>query len=423
MKRLFIIIAGVIVAIGLLIGAYFLFFAPDSATLTVGNPFADTGSGNISPNSDLPTDGSLPNAGTTLGERFVKITDGPVARGEAVFGVTIQDETALADETPAVSLSASSTASSTAEVPPAATKPDIEVRFIDRASGNVYSYLAHSRTLTRISNKTLPGIQTASWTPDGARAYVQFLTANGSGEQVSTYALTADGGDGTLLESDLAEAEVASTTLFTLLSGTTGSVGTIAAADGSDSRTLFSSLLSSLAVHPTTGNLYATNKPSSQLDGYAFSISRSTGGFSRILGPFRGLSVLPSLDGSSLIYSYTDGGAYRLRVLDTGTRTSTALPLATLTEKCVWAHDGLSVYCAVPTNLQGNLPDDWYQGAITFADRIWKIDLTERVATLVLDPSQVGKVSVDAVGLALDPSEDVLVFMDKHSGALYAYDL
>ncbi len=420
MKRLFIIIAGVIVAIGLLIGIYFLFFAPDSATLTVGNPFDDIGSGDVAPNSDLPTDGTFQNAGTTLGERFVKITDGPVAEGEAVFGVMVEDEDAAADSS-SVPASASSTASAVPAVP--AMKPDVEVRFIDRASGNVYSYLAHSRTLTRISNKTLPGIQIASWTPDGSRAYVQFLTTNGSEEQVSTYALTADGGEGRLLENDLAQAEVASTTLFTLLSGSTGSVGTVSAVDGSDSRTLFSSLLSSLVVHPTTGTFYATNKPSSQLDGYAFSINRTTGGFSRILGPFRGLSVLPSLDGSSLIYSYTDGGAYRLRVLDTDTRTSTALPLATLTEKCVWAYDGLSVYCAVPTNLRGNLPDDWYQGAIVFTDRIWKIDLTERVATLVLDPSEIGKVNVDAVGLAIDPAEDALVFMDKHSGALYAYDL
>jgi hypothetical protein len=81
------------------------------------------------------------------------------------------------------------------------------------------------------------------------------------------------------------------------------------------------------------------------------------------------------------------------------------------------------VYCAVPTNLQGNLPDDWYQGAITFTDRIWKIDLTERTATLVLDPQQTGKVDVDAVNLTVDSSEDMLIFTDKHSGALYAYDL
>jgi len=84
---------------------------------------------------------------------------------------------------------------------------------------------------------------------------------------------------------------------------------------------------------------------------------------------------------------------------------------------------GQSVYCGVPTNLSGNLPDDWYQGVTVFTDRLWRIDLNEHVATLVLDPVQIGKVSVDAVNLTVDPNEDMLIFMDKHSGALYAYDL
>lgn len=421
-RRIFIIVAGVIVAIGLLVGIYFLFFASKGAGLTVdGNPFSGSASGNVAPGSDLPTDGTLQNAGTAIAPRFIKITDGPVARGSVAMDIQIPNPDSMG--TAAISLSSTSTASSTPQIVESST-PDVEVRFIDRTSGNVYSYVAHARTLTRISNKTLPGIQVASWTPDGTRTYAQFLASNSGEEQVNTYALNANGGDGYLLESDLAEAQVAgSSTLFTLLSGSTGSVGTLANADGSNQRTLFSSVLSAITVHPTTGDLFATNKPSSRLNGYAFDISRATGSFSRILGPFAGLSVLPSPDGSNLIYSYTSGGTYSLRLYSVASHTSTALPLATLTEKCAWAADGLSVYCAIPTNLQGNLPDDWYQGATVFTDRIWRISLSDRTATLIVDPSQIGKVNVDAVNLTVDPSEDMLIFMDKHTGALYAYDL
>ena len=420
-RRIIFIFTGVIVAIGVLAALYFLVFASKNGNLTVsnGNPFSGTGSGNVAPGSDLPTEGTLNDAGTELAPRFIKITDGPVARGSVAMDV----ETASPAQQPAaVSLSASSTATSSAPVQ--TTIPDVEVRFIDRTSGNVYSYVAHARSLTRISNKTLPGVQLASWTPSGSRAYVQFIASTNGDEHVSTYALNAEGGDGYLLENDLAEAQVSgSSTLFTLFSGSTGSVGTISLADGSNQRTLFSSVLSSLVVHPTTGDLFATNKPSSHLNGYAFDISRVTGGFSRILGPFPGLSVLPSPDGKNLVYSYTSNGVYYLRVYNVVSHTSTALPLATLTEKCVWSASGLSLYCGVPTNLQGNLPDDWYQGATVFTDRIWHIDLTQRVATLVLDPNQIGKVNVDAVSLTVDPNEDMLIFTDKHSGALYAYDL
>lgn len=420
MNRRLVVIAGTVVAIGVLGALYFLVFAGKGGTLSVssGNPFSGTGSGNVAPGSDLPTEGTLQNAGTELAPRFIKITDGPVSRGEVAMDV--EEAQASADDASAVSLSASSSATTSAPV----STPDVEVRFIDRTSGNVYSYLAHERSLTRISNKTLPGIQTASWTPDGTRAYAQFISSTNGEEHVSTYALNANGGDGYLLENDLAEAQVAgSSTLFTLLSGSTGSVGTISQADGSNQRTLFSSILSAITVHPTSGDLFATNKPSSHLDGYAFDISRSSGAFSRILGPFPGLSVLPSPDGKNLIYSYTSGGTYYLRLYNVASHTSTALPLATLAEKCAWPASGQSVYCAVPTNLAGNLPDDWYQGAVTFTDRIWRIDLSERTATLVLDPNQIGKIAVDAVALTTDPNEDVLIFMDKHSGALFAYDL
>lgn len=413
MKRPLLIIAAVIVLIGLIFGAYYLF--SDDATLVVGDPFGGLGSGNIIPGQDLPTDGVETNAGEDLAPRFVKVTDGPVAAGTVAFGIQIPIENT---QTVSVGITGTST-----ELTPT-TEPDVEVRFIDRASGNVYAYVAHERTLSRISNRTLPGVQEASWVADGSRAYVRFLTSSAGTEHIDTYALNANGEGGYLLEQNLDQVSVAGTsTLMTLFSGSTGSVATISRADGSAGSTLFSSLISSLVVQPTNGAFYAHNKASAFIDGYGFQINRTTGAFTRILGPLRGLTLLPNPSGTSLVYSYSEGGVFRLRLLDIGSRTSTALPVATLTEKCVWAANGLSVYCAVPTGMQGVLPDYWYQGAVGFTDRIWKIDIAERVATLVVDPGEVAGISVDAIALTVDPTEDILVFSDKSTGALYVYDL
>ena len=73
--------------------------------------------------------------------------------------------------------------------------------------------------------------------------------------------------------------------------------------------------------------------------------------------------------------------------------------------------------------MTGNLPDDWYQGATSFTDRIWRIDLTTRLATLVVDPSQAGNVNIDAVNLTIDPNSQVLVFRNKKDSSLWAYSL
>lgn len=400
MKRTLIIVASLIVLVGLSVLVYFLFFAPKAPVLTVGgNPFDGTGSGAATPGSEVT--GS--NAGTVIGPNFIKITNGPIAEGVAAVDVMIP-------------VASGDTGTTTVK------EPDVDIRYIDRASGNIYSFVAHARTLTRLSNKTLPGIQEASWVPNGSLAYARFLTRDaGSAERIATYALPQNGEGGYFLEQDLDEARVASSSLFTLLTSTNGSVGTVAKFDGSGARTLFTSLISSLIVYPAAGTYFAHTKASNQTDGYGFQIT-GTGAFARVLGPLRGLTLLPSPDGKSLLYSYIDNGAAHLAVVNLSTHTATALPLATLTEKCVWG-DLATVYCGVPTNVSGTLPDDWYQGAVSFSDRIWRIDMSARVATLVVDPNQVAKTPIDAISLTVDPKSDVLVFMDKKTGSLWMYDI
>lgn len=426
-RKALIIIASVIVLIGIAVGVTYLVFG-DSAELTVSdNPFGSVGS----EFADVGVlDESDSGAGTVFTDRLIRITDRPVAEGVVVITrvSTSTSEVPVADETPlSLDPSATTTATSTIPLPTAPTTNvvrDTEVRFIDRASGNIYRYLANERSLTRLSNRTLPGIQRASWLPDGSVAYAQFLDGEGAGEYVATYVLPESGEGGFFLEQNLSVVSAVSAgNVFTLLAGTTGSVGAVSNADGTNGRTIFTSLLSSLVVHPTTGSYYGATRASSQLDGYAFQINSTNGSFSRILGPFRGLSILPSPSGDRVLYSYLDRGALRLGVLATGTREVTALPVATLPEKCVWTANGNAAYCGVPTVLSQNLPDSWYQGAVTFTDRIWKIDMTSRIATLVIDPREVADISIDAIALSVDADEDVLFFTDKQSGSLWAYDL
>lgn len=404
-NRALIIIASVVVLIGIGVGIYFL-IASRNPGIQVGNPFDGLGAGDASPDgSSLPTNVPITDAGTEIAPRLVKITDGPVVPQSVAFQV----------ETIAATEAASTTASQ---------DPDTEIRYIERASGNVYAYRAHERTLTRLSNRTLPGIQEAAWLSDGSRAYVRFLTQGPEGDAVDTYALSADGSEGFFLEKGLGEvATRGSTLLFTLLPTSTGSTGSVAAGDASGPETLFTSPLAALHVFLAENRYFAATKASAGLDGYAFIVNPSSGVFSRILGPLRGLSVLPSPSGDLLLYSFIDRGTLRLSMIDVANRTATPLPLATLSEKCVWSADERMIYCGVPRALTGTLPDDWYQGAQSFEDRLWRIDLSTRVATLVIDPTEAAGTAIDAVGLTLDPEADMLTFVDRVTGALFTYDL
>lgn len=397
MRRALIITAAVIFVLATAAAVYFFFFANKSGTLTVGgNPFAGTGAPSGNPQSIVLGQG----AGTLVAPRLIKITDGPVAAGFI----------ALATSSPVGGASSS-------------TAPDAEVRYVDRASGNIYAFLVHARVLSRLSNKTIPGVQEASWLSNGSWVYLRYLAKDATSEHLSTYALSVDGTNGFTLESDLDEAVAASSTVFTLLSGTTGSVGTVAKGDGTNARTLFTSLLSSLVVLPSNTGFFAHTRASSGLPGYAFSVASANGAFTYLLGPLRGLTVLPAPSGKMVLYSYVDNGAPHLAVIDSVSHAATSLPLGTFTEKCVWTKDSLALYCAVPTNISGTLPDDWYQGAVTFSDRIWRIDMAARTATLIVDPNQLAKTPLDITSLALDGANSTLTFMSKTSGSLWAYEL
>lgn len=397
-KRILFIGSVIIVILGLVLGIYFLFFSGKDGGLG-GTPNPFTGAGDREPNTDAPT-GPIEGAGTVVAPHLIRITEGPVAHGAL----------ALAVRTPGV----------------ASTSPtleDTEVRYVERKTGNVYAFRLHDRTLTRTSNKTLPGVVEAVWFPDGSQVVARFVSNETGGDSIASYVLPAAGGEGYFLQPNLGVVGVtASSTLFTLLSGSGGSTASIVPAGATSASTLFSSPLGAMTLQPFASNYVLTTKASKEVGGYAFVFDTKTKGTGRILGPFNGLSTLPDPTGRYVLFSYNYRGKMILSVFDIRTYTTTQLPVATLAEKCGWVPNGTSLYCGVPTALGTDLPDNWLQGAVSFSDRLWGIDMESRLATLIVDPVAVAETPIDMVALTMDSAEDALIFTNKIDGSLWAYD-
>lgn len=416
MKRTLIFIALGIVLLGIGVGIYFYFFT--------GSPSLSGDPGALLPSSDTSPDGApnsptgaqelgvpLAGAGTEVAPRLIRISDIPVVPGSSALFFPGKK-------------SAPTTSTSTTGTSAYSVDPDVRISYIEKESGNVFTFVAHARTLTRISNKTLPAIQSAVWSPDATLAFVQYLEKTGETEQISTYALPSNGDGGYMLEKNISALSVTgSSTLLTLVSSSNGSVASVSSTLGAGVRTLFTSALGSLRLTTGGGSVVATTKASSKSDGYAFLVTPKDGSFTRVVGPLAGLTTSLSPSGKYLLYSYQDRGKLTLAVFDMVKRTATRLPLVTLPEKCVWASDSRSLYCGVPISVVGTFPDDWYQGAVRTTDRIWEIDLQSRVATQIIDLETVGAGKIDAVSLAIDSISDVLVFTDRTSGLLWMYDL
>lgn len=417
MPRKLIITAVVLTLFGVGAGIYFYFQTKPSVTATVPNSQATTetlpGAGRIGGISGIIDAGIKQISGgadseayspVTVSARLVKISSGPVVPGEAVTNIKAAN---------------------------ASSSPEVAVSYIERQSGNVFSYLVGAKTLTRTSNKTVLGIQTASWLPDASLAFVRYLSGTDF-STIDTYALSATssgtlpaGKQGFFLAQNLSDIAASSANILTLASGTNGSVASLMRADGTKSSTLFTTPLGALRISFAGKSQYlAYTKPSAKILGSAFLVD-TAGRFSRIAGPLNGLTALASPLGKWVLVSYTQNNSLRLMLVNTATHDALPVPVATIADKCAWAADDSAIYCGVPVSppTGANYPDDWYQGAVQFSDRIWKIQVSGRYAQLILDFSKEADGSLDAEALALDPASSTLVFVNKNDGSLWSYQL
>ncbi|MGH7175653.1 MAG: hypothetical protein ACREGR_04840 [Minisyncoccia bacterium] len=406
MRRYLIIGAVIVVILGIVAAVYFFFFAsaPGVVVAPPGGSFPSAGSTSTTSPSEaslgatgVPASApvTVPSGAQQVAARLIEVDPGPVVAGAIVRDIT-------------------STTTGT-------TTHDVAVQYLNRQSGNIFSFSFNTRTLTRTSNRTIPGIQSARWLMSGASTFVQYLSG-ADGATVNTYALPASGSGGFFLPQDISDLAVGASSLLYLASGANGTIGTLEKLDGSAPAQAFTTPLSQIrGQFAGTGKYLVSTKASASIPGYAFLVSGGT--FSQIAGPLSGLVALASPKGGYALISYSSAGVMHMELVNLKTLSALPLPVATIADKCVWAADESVIYCGVPIDPPAiyAYPDDWYQGAVHFSDRIWKIDVAGRYAELVVDPS--ASAAIDATNLAVDPTQQVLVFRNKNDASLWAYQL
>lgn len=386
--------------IGLAVWAYVYVLGDQNPLATLPDitlPGAGNATSSPSGSSDSDVDsGFSPQPGTAPPPRLVRISKGPVAVGVVVAPLSVVG----------------------------ATTTDLMVSYIERRGGNVFRYNTRTGAITRTSNRTVPGIMTAAWLPNASAAFVQYLSGNNF-STVNTYALNAEGGEGFTLPTDISSLAVSSSSVLTLTTGVNGSIASVSRPDGSRTTTVFTTPLTQLRVaFAGRGKYVAFTKPSQTLPGSAFLVDEA-GRFNRVAGPSSGLVALPSPSGKWILVSTATQGKLALSLVNLETRQELPLPLATIVDKCAWSYDETSVYCGIPVDPSSNntYPDDWYQSAVTFSDRLWKINVQGRFAQLVLDFNQKTDRPLDAVALSIDPEGRFLTFVNKLDGSLWGYSL
>jgi hypothetical protein len=315
------------------------------------------------------------------------------------------------------------------------------LRYVARATGNIYQTFADKINEQKFSSTTIPKVYEAYFGNNGEKVVMRYLKAYGI--TIDTFAGTLPkeilGGDsmginelkGSFLPENITDVSISPDFLkiFYLFTTNDTSVGITSDVTGEKKSQVFSSPFTEwLAQWPNTNMITLTTKPSSAIPGYMYALNptkkptRLDGDINKILGGINGLTTLTSPDGKYVLYGDNN---LSLSVYNINTKNSATLGVQTLPEKCVWGKLSDVVYCAVPKSTEDALyPDDWYQGEISFSDEIWQIDVVTNNTFALIDPvSVVGREDIDGIKLALDKDENYLFFVNKKDSFLWELEL
>lgn len=329
----------------------------------------------------------------------------------------------------------------TSEVTNKPTPPQTEfmpsLRYVDRASGNIYQTFADKIEERKFSGTVIPKVYEAFFGNKGESVVMRYLKADGKtietfvGNLPKEYLGADTSGEnevkGVLLPENTKDVSLSPSveSMFYLFNIGENIAGTTLNFLTNKKVQVFDSAFTEwLSQWPKSSMITLTTKPSSLVPGYMYSIDPGSISktLNKILGGINGLTTQTSPSGKLVLYG---NNTLSLSLYHIDTKTLETLGVKTLPEKCVWGGVSDVIYCAVPKITAGaNFPDTWYQGEISFEDQIWKIDIITGNTTLIADPSILeGGEDVDAIKLAMDEGENYLFFVNKKDSFLWELEL
>ena len=309
------------------------------------------------------------------------------------------------------------------------------LRYVNKATGNIYQTFADRIDERKFSTTTIPRVYEAFFGNKGESVVMRYLKANDQTietfvgtlpkEYLGADSIGTDEVKGSFLPENISDVSISPDTqkMFYLFNIEDNAVGITYSIQSNTKVQVFdSSFTEWLSLWPNEKTITVTTKPSYNVPGYAYSINIDKKDFNKILGGINGLTTLTSPNGKIILYG-NNNLSLSLYNIDTGNTSSVGIK--TLPEKCVWGSQSDVVYCAVPKYIdRAQYPDSWYQGEVSFSDEIWKIDVQNGNTIKILDPVEIeGGEDMDGIKLNLDENQNFLFFVNKKDSYLWELQL
>jgi hypothetical protein len=315
-----------------------------------------------------------------------------------------------------------SSGSTTLEVKKTIRATSSVLLFVDRITGYIYGYPVETGTVFQISNTVIPGVYDAYFIDNGNRVIIRYVDQ----EKNTVVGLIANvphveqtGSALPLLNVQYLTSQVMSVAVnktktkasYVVATEEGSAVYTIDTTKGT--HLIASSPFREWSISYGGDTLYVTTKPSAYIEGGTFSLPL----FQSEIVEKTGLMSLPHESGFILNSMW---GSKGLATFFSDNGTIQVLPIKTLASKCAWGRKDFLI-CAIPRTIPKTtegLPDDWFQGRISFSDDLALIDKNSGNRYTLYNFNEKEGV-FDVVKISLSEANDVISFNKKQDGTLW----
>lgn len=366
------------------------------------------------------------NWGTENSTSTTEVTDPAKDPLVKVWSKPSTGQTFISDQVLQEVLATSTDGTTTFEVKKTIRATSTVLLFVDRATGYVYGYPLETGTVFQISNTIIPGVYDAYFFDNGKRLIIRYIDQ----EKNTVVGLIANvphvEQTGSALPLENIE-YLTSRVVSVAVSGTKSKASYVVANDSGsavytvdtskDPQLVASSPFREWSLSYGGESLYVTTKPSAYIEGATLSLPF----FHAEVSDKTGLMSTPG-DAGVLLNSMW--GKTGLATFLSNSGNLQLLSIRTLASKCAWGKRAFLV-CAVPKTLPKGaegLPDDWFQGRVSFNDEFFQVDITTG-ETYTLYTFEETLTPFDVTNIVVLDTNDIFSFNKKQDSSLWLLNL
>ncbi len=304
-------------------------------------------------------------------------------------------------------------------IAPMLSSAENKILFYKKDGGDLIALDLNGENEEKLSNITVVGVVEALWSGARDRAAVFYV----DGEIKKGFIHIIAGGTTTtsVLPNNITSASWSpsgAAFAYTVRNGDALDLVTADARGGGRRVTFSTPLIDAVIRWVTADKIVFSTPPSAFAEGYAFQLTRSTGAFTKLAGPFFSFTWNPSPDGTIALASSAGRGGKNpaSAIRDAAGAVVFQLPaLVTIADKCSWFNEK-KLYCAVPLSIPAGSawPDNYLRGEVKTQDRLMLVDLGAKLAQDVY-----GTVNFDMSDLVITKDERYIFFVNRPDGTLW----